>query len=314
MPDADTDLLAEYDRFEREGGVATPARRGRGHRARRRSLPAGPAQPGRRGVARRRARRGRCSSSPPARSTPGCGSTRIEPERYLLDVDAGFGDAVVARLHALPAPHQGRARGAEPAGPAGGPVAEREPVLGDSSAVGLVRRRDRGPGVAGHDVLVRGERRPRRARTPSVTEATSRRYRIDHGVPAMGAELTADTIPAEAGQWLIDASVSFTKGCYTGQELVARIDSRGGNVPRPVRLLVGRRRRRRCARRRGPRRRASRRHGHQRRPAAARPGTRLALAPLARAVDRRRDRRGRVARGLGAGRRGRAPVRGSWPD
>ena len=31
--------------------------------------------------------------------------------------------------------------------------------------------------------------------------------------------------------------MSFTKGCYTGQELVARIDSRGGNVPRPVRVL-----------------------------------------------------------------------------
>ena len=54
----------------------------------------------------------------------------------------------------------------------------------------------------------------------------------------MGAELTADTIPAEAGQWLIDASVSFTKGCYTGQELVARIDSRGGNVPRALHGLV----------------------------------------------------------------------------
>jgi folate-binding Fe-S cluster repair protein YgfZ len=32
--------------------------------------------------------------------------------------------------------------------------------------------------------------------------------------------------------------VSFTKGCYTGQELVARIDSRGGNVPRRLRGLV----------------------------------------------------------------------------
>ena len=37
---------------------------------------------------------------------------------------------------------------------------------------------------------------------------------------------------------VIDASVSFTKGCYTGQELVARIDSRGGNVPRPLRGLL----------------------------------------------------------------------------
>lgn len=62
--------------------------------------------------------------------------------------------------------------------------------------------------------------------------------RIECGVPAMGAELTESTIPAEAGQWLIDQSVSFTKGCYTGQELVARIDSRGGNVPRHLRGVV----------------------------------------------------------------------------
>jgi folate-binding protein YgfZ len=62
--------------------------------------------------------------------------------------------------------------------------------------------------------------------------------RIEAGVPAMGAEITEATIPAELGQWLIDASVSFTKGCYTGQELVARIDSRGGKGPRPLRGLV----------------------------------------------------------------------------
>ena len=54
----------------------------------------------------------------------------------------------------------------------------------------------------------------------------------------MGAELTDATIPAEAGQAVIDASVDFTKGCFTGQELVARIDSRGGHVPRRVRGIV----------------------------------------------------------------------------
>ena len=54
----------------------------------------------------------------------------------------------------------------------------------------------------------------------------------------MGAELDDSVIPAEIGQWIIDESVSFTKGCYTGQELVARIDSRGGNVPRHLRALV----------------------------------------------------------------------------
>ncbi|MGI8938608.1 MAG: YgfZ/GcvT domain-containing protein [Iamia sp.] len=62
--------------------------------------------------------------------------------------------------------------------------------------------------------------------------------RIAHGVPAMGTEIDEGTIPAELGQWVIDASVSFTKGCFTGQELVARIDSRGGNVPRHLRGLI----------------------------------------------------------------------------
>jgi len=66
--------------------------------------------------------------------------------------------------------------------------------------------------------------------------------RIEAGWPVMGAELGGSldpkVIPAEAGQWLIDASVSFTKGCYTGQELVARVDSRGNNTPRNLRGLV----------------------------------------------------------------------------
>ena len=56
------------------------------------------------------------------------------------------------------------------------------------------------------------------------------------GWPVLGRELTEHTIPAEVAG-LVEMSVSFTKGCYTGQELVARIDSRGGNVPRPVRLI-----------------------------------------------------------------------------
>ena len=62
--------------------------------------------------------------------------------------------------------------------------------------------------------------------------------RIRAGAPRWGAELDAETIPATIGQWAIDAAVSFTKGCYTGQELVARIDSRGGNVPRRLAAVV----------------------------------------------------------------------------
>jgi folate-binding protein YgfZ len=101
-----------------------------------------------------------------------------------------------------------------------------------SGAVGLPAR---WPGVEGVDVLSSGELAL--AGAPLVEPSALEALRVECGVPAMGAELTDATIPAEAGQWLIDASVSFTKGCYTGQELVARIDSRGGNVPRPVRGL-----------------------------------------------------------------------------
>lgn len=60
--------------------------------------------------------------------------------------------------------------------------------------------------------------------------------RIEAGVPRMGSELDESTIPATAG--IVEQSVSFTKGCYTGQELVARIDSRGNNVPRMLRGVV----------------------------------------------------------------------------
>jgi folate-binding protein YgfZ len=59
--------------------------------------------------------------------------------------------------------------------------------------------------------------------------------RIASGVPLMGAELTDKTIAAEVAG-LVERTVSFTKGCYTGQELVARLDARGSKV---ARRLVG---------------------------------------------------------------------------
>ena len=52
--------------------------------------------------------------------------------------------------------------------------------------------------------------------------------RIEAGEPVMGVDVDEGTIPQETG--LTDASVSFTKGCYLGQELVARIDSRAGST------------------------------------------------------------------------------------
>lgn len=59
--------------------------------------------------------------------------------------------------------------------------------------------------------------------------------RISEGEPLVGVDVDDGTIPQEMGA--VDAAVSFTKGCYLGQELVARIDSRG-HVNRHLRSLV----------------------------------------------------------------------------
>ena len=59
--------------------------------------------------------------------------------------------------------------------------------------------------------------------------------RIAAGVPRMGAELDDSVIPQEA--FLELDAVSFTKGCFIGQELVCRIDSRG-HVNRFLRHVV----------------------------------------------------------------------------
>jgi folate-binding protein YgfZ len=49
--------------------------------------------------------------------------------------------------------------------------------------------------------------------------------RIEAGIPRLGAELDEEVLPAEAH--LTERAVSFEKGCYTGQEIVARLDARG---------------------------------------------------------------------------------------
>ncbi len=49
--------------------------------------------------------------------------------------------------------------------------------------------------------------------------------RVEAGVPRFGAEMDAGTMPAEAS--IVDDAVSFTKGCYIGQETVARLHYKG---------------------------------------------------------------------------------------
>lgn len=50
--------------------------------------------------------------------------------------------------------------------------------------------------------------------------------RIERGVPRFLVDMTEDTIPLEAG--IEDRAISFTKGCYVGQEIIVRVTHRGG--------------------------------------------------------------------------------------
>ena len=113
------------------------------------------------------------------------GCTRTGDEEYELDTDAGFGEALLARVDRF-------------------------------------------------KIRVRATSTLRAAIEPPPIDAE--RARVEAGWPAMGAEIVpGETIPAETG--LTDLAVSFTKGCYPGQELVERMDSRSATAPRSLRRL-----------------------------------------------------------------------------
>ena len=190
--------------------------------------------------------------------------TRTGPDTLLVDVDAGYGEAVLNRLArfklrtkvtfepvgvtALLLRGPGALLEAEEVAAearAGGPTPVDGPtsVGGDDWPDGVAAAvvadalwpvPPTGAGDEAADVLLIGDP-PVAVRADDIGATAWEAERIAAGVPAMGAELTERTIPAETG--LVDRTASFTKGCYTGQELVARIDSRGGNVARRLRGL-----------------------------------------------------------------------------
>jgi aminomethyltransferase len=67
----------------------------------------------------------------------------------------------------------------------------------------------------------------------AIDEALFDYLRIESGQPRFGRELTDDYIPLEANLW---DDVSFNKGCYTGQEIIARMESRGRVAKQLVKL------------------------------------------------------------------------------
>jgi tRNA-modifying protein YgfZ len=69
---------------------------------------------------------------------------------------------------------------------------------------------------------------------PTLAEEDLERLRIEAGTPAWGREIDDRVLPAEAG--LVERAVSLTKGCYPGQEPIARLHYRG-HANRGLRVL-----------------------------------------------------------------------------
>ena len=112
--------------------------------------------------------------------------TRTAENRFDLDVDAGFGEALAARLN-------------------------RFRIRVDA------------------EIVVESAR----SQTPSDAHEAAR---VAAGWPRMGFEIVSgQTIPAVTG--VVPVAVSFSKGCYPGQELVERMDSRGADAPLALRVV-----------------------------------------------------------------------------
>jgi tRNA-modifying protein YgfZ len=93
--------------------------------------------------------------------------------------------------------------------------------------------------AAGIDLILPAAERERAweallaAGAAEVSPQAAEILRIEAGRPRFGAEMGTGTMPAEAG--IVEQAVSFTKGCYIGQETVARLHYKG----KPNRHLRG---------------------------------------------------------------------------
>ena len=168
--------------------------------------------------------------------------TRQE-DRVLVDVDAGLGEGVAARLSRFLLRVDATVEPLD---------WDSATVVGDDGVVGQ-EGKEVAATLGGALVLPRERPTPHGPRcvvVDVVGPAGTLDLPAELGGPEdlahtlvpdcwpSAAEMVPDSIPAELGQWVVDLSVSFTKGCYTGQELVARVDSRGAETPFHLRALV----------------------------------------------------------------------------
>lgn len=150
--------------------------------------------------------------------------TAAARDRFVLDSESGTADAIVARL--------GRFKirvSAEIESRRQTWRAVRDLAPGEAARIEAAIPAWRGDGTA-VDLFSPGAEPPEWVREGSADDFEFERVRA--AWPAWGREITGESIPAESG--VVESAVSFTKGCYPGQELVERMDSRGTSAPRVV--------------------------------------------------------------------------------
>lgn len=148
--------------------------------------------------------------------------TCVEGETFILDVDHGCGDVVLTRLNRFKIRVKvDLSLGRESW------IAIRNVQLPIAESIPAWRCDGTAVDIRGQEVNVELQQ----GSLDDYEEA-----RIIAAWPTMNVDVTESSIPAETG--IIDVAVSFTKGCYPGQELVERMDSRGSMAPRQLRYVV----------------------------------------------------------------------------
>ena len=153
---------------------------------------------------------------------------RHEDTVFTLDLDAGFADEVVVRLQRFVLRAKVTLRRSDWVVRAfRGTDAVREVGVGPGRAIPYWGSDDEIDVVGDVSLL------------PTLGEATEPERidysRADARWPKLGVDVLVGDIPGTTG--ILSVAVSFTKGCYPGQELVERMDSRGTMAPVVVRAL-----------------------------------------------------------------------------
>jgi tRNA-modifying protein YgfZ len=150
---------------------------------------------------------------------------RTDNETYVLDTDAGFGDELLARINRF------KIRVKADVEPLAWRCLAVRGIDGDAIPDGTVV----GWWDRDYDVLGPDPQPPDGMVVGSAADLEA--ARIEAGWPAMGSEIVpGEQIPGEIA--VAPVAIDFKKGCYPGQELVERMDSRGAEAPRRLRILT----------------------------------------------------------------------------